>query len=133
MSNDSPREASKPFGSRLEEFIRESIVGIVRGVGAAQTELADAGATIGAKLRPQAGSPERPPKSRYAARPVETDVEFDLAVTSATESSRKGKGGVQVFVLTVGAEGATQSSASEVSRLRFTVPISFPVPEPSAD
>lgn len=95
----------------IEEFVRDSLVQIVKGVQQAQEAVGDS-----ARINPRFGSHNQIKWS---------DVSFDIAVT-ATESSEV-SGSVRVLgPVKFGVGGGTTAADSNVSRLQFTVPLVLP-------
>lgn len=109
---------------KLEDFIAESLKEIINGVVAGQEHAVQHNAKV------------NPPVAFYRDQGLVladgetgcklTEVEFDVAVT-ATEGKSK-KGGIGVFVGSVGIGSASKSETEHesVSRLKFTVPVSLP-------
>lgn len=55
------------------------------------------------------------------------EIEFDVAVTAATNASGKANAGIKVLALDIGAGGQVNSENSTVSRIKFVVPVVPPV------
>jgi hypothetical protein len=55
------------------------------------------------------------------------DVEFDVAVTAGTDQSAGAGGSIKVLGLQLGTEGAVKYENSSVSRVKFSVPVIWPV------
>jgi hypothetical protein len=53
-------------------------------------------------------------------------IDFDIAITAAENEQRGGGGGMNIEVLKVGIKGSSEFSTSEVSRLKFSIPIMLP-------
>lgn len=106
----------------LKDFIRETLVGIAKGVEEARIETGDIWA-----INPTAIDGEKIVEKSY--------VEFDIAVTAGetTGSRKEGKGGVRAEISVLGAsvggdlggglEGSKQSHSENVSRVSFKVPV----------
>ena len=54
-------------------------------------------------------------------------VEFDVAVTVTEGSEKKGGLGVVIAALTIGGTGQTSMSSSTISRLKFSIPVAWPL------
>jgi hypothetical protein len=102
----------------LHEFVKETLVAVLRGVREAQVAAEEFGGFV------------NPP---FAARdyydktgtPLES-IAFDVAVT-ANEEHQVG-GGVRLGIPVLSAEAGTKSKGSEVTtnRIKFVVPIVYP-------
>lgn len=110
----------------LQDFISETLTQITNGVRNAQTRTADtdahinpvdlylgSDATKGRMFRPK------------TYQPIET-VHFDIAVTA--EEATDTKGGIGVFVgsIGLGSQGQSDARNSSVSRIQFSVPVLLP-------
>ena len=111
----------------LKDFIIETIASIVE----ASKELSEKYRPTGAVVNPPASSnnPNDPTFAEdnrlYSNRRVQ-NVEFDVAVTTASSTSGGGKAGLKIWVAEGSAEGAHSRSDERVSRIRFSVPLSLP-------
>ena len=109
----------------LKEFIKETISGILD----ATLDLQEAYEETGIFLNPPVSVKERDlfeenaPGSTY--RRVET-VEFDVAVTAASDSSGGGRAGLRIMSIEAGASGEHRRSNEQVSRVKFSIPITLP-------
>jgi hypothetical protein len=104
----------------LEDFVKESLAQIFRGVkGAAAVALA-----TGAAIDPrQYGTVTR---TDDVGRTIQ-NIAFDVAVT-VTETDDV-KGGISV--MGIGVKGTTSELSSTVSRIKFRVPVTLPTSPPS--
>lgn len=100
----------------LDEYVRETLLAIVRGVAAAQADQ-EHGEHVG-----RAANAE---KTDYQGNVV-TRVAFDLATTSEDKGSAGG--GITVIPFFT-AKGEVASAISSANRLQFSVPVSIPKPE----
>lgn len=96
----------------LRQFIRTSLVDIMRGVQDAQADIFNDPNAKGA-VNPAFGE----------LKDTMTRVKFDVAVTVASESKGDVKAGINVYAVKIGGGGSTQTQDSTVSRLAFEVPI----------
>lgn len=137
------REESKSNTSRycpqgsvdIQAFVQAAIVGIMSGIRGAQKEYTNGNSAFDPLICPAWG----PPLSDlhggtkgYADKIFE--LEFDLAITVAetSSSSASGKAGVAVMGVYEGNIGCTADSSgsqSTISRLRFKVPVRYPLAE----
>lgn len=102
----------------LRTFVKQALTEMILGVADAQEAVKD----TTARLNPAEiiGGPRR--AFTGARRPVQ-DVEFDVAVT-ATEGGGM-NAGIRVLALQIGANDKSQTSIA--SRIKFSVPIVFPL------
>lgn len=99
----------------LREFIKTSLVDIIRGIQDGLEEIRDDQDALGAVNPVMKSQVFRTEK-----------VEFDIAVTASSEDSKGGKAGISVYGLGAGAEGKKTKADSTVSRLKFNVPVAPP-------
>ena len=110
----------------LREFVRETLVQIVRGVQEAQNSLEDTNAEI-SPTGLRFTRPEGTPVVYKEGRGIVQHVDFDVAVTTSEGTS--GRGGLGVFItdtLGVGAQLKRETETSAVNRIKFLVPVLFP-------
>lgn len=118
----------------LETFVARTLAEIIRGVQAAQDEVAEEvdGRFVGAAVNPklaqvlpsgngQAGVIAWTPESAAVLL-----VEFDVAVVASESSEKKGGIGVVSALISVGAQGTAGQNSSSASRIRFSVPVTLP-------
>ncbi|TWB55414.1 hypothetical protein FBZ98_103811 [Rhizobium sp. ERR 922] len=53
-------------------------------------------------------------------------IKFDIAISATNETQGKAAGGLEVWGAKVGADGSHKHEASNVSRIEFTLGISWP-------
>ena len=111
----------------LSEFVAESLRQIIDGVTLAQEYASRKGATVNPNnmwYRADQGVVKIQDRETGA---FIQEVNFDVAVT-ATDGT-KTKGGIGVFVGTVGlgSQGQSEAVKESVSRIKFTVPLALPV------
>ncbi len=106
----------------LKEFIKETIGGIIDASQELQSECEGKGVIINPPitLKERDIYEHENPDHRY--RRIET-IEFDVAVTAATETKGGGKVGLKILALGAGAEGHRALTNEEVSRVRFSIPV----------
>lgn len=106
----------------LEEFIKESISNIVRGVECSQKELENTNAVINPSTINEKGFID----SRGRRKVV--NVQFDVAVT--VENIDEGKEGFKIAVadiLSLGANSQEKTANQVISRIAFEIPVLLPV------
>lgn len=109
-------------GIALDDYVKETLLSIVRAVVAAQNDEV-CGGFIG---RVAGGGEAKRDESKNAV----TDVTFDLATTVEDKGSAGGSVGVKVIpFMKAEVNGQVLSSQSTVSRIAFTVPIALPRPK----
>lgn len=106
---------------QLDEFIKSTLRQIIHGVRDAQKELAADGAAVNPTVRSA-------PAGRlvHSTGTILQDVEFDIALT-VSETDQSGAG-VRVGVAWIGGkvDAGSNRERSEVSRIKFVVPVAFP-------
>ncbi|MDR3508452.1 MAG: hypothetical protein P4L64_11190 [Caulobacteraceae bacterium] len=112
-------------GMNLDDYVRETLLALVRGVVNAQADEL-AGGYIGR-------SPIKEAPHLNLAKDgdgnIITTVKFDLATTVEAKTERGGGFGIKVVpMFTADATAKAASTSSMVSRLAFEVPISIPKP-----
>jgi hypothetical protein len=99
----------------LQEFIKNSLIGIKNGVHAANLELAKQENKV---LGQDAAAYFVLESSRDNAQNY---ITFDVAVTVSQESKKSGGGGVRVAVVNIGGEIGNIKSQENISRIKFCV------------
>jgi hypothetical protein len=99
----------------LEEFIRNSLLQIMKGVKTAQTEWAADGSG-GGVINPSWGGPDDFPNRVQ-------EVKFDIAVTAARKTEGGGGGGIKVLSVDLSGKVAHSAEHNTVSRISFAVPV----------
>ncbi len=112
----------------LEEFVSESLKQVVDGVVEAQEHARNKGAMV----NPGYGRLETGQKfvEREEGLVPSQEIEFDVAVTSVEGSMKEAKARIFVGAFGIGGEGGKEVTNSLVSRIRFSVPVIFPVHGP---
>jgi hypothetical protein len=123
-------EADSPTGMNLDDYVRATLLAIMRGVVDAQKDQ-EVGGHVG---RSPAGTQGLSVSNDGHGNTVSM-VEFDVATTVEETSGAEGGVGIKVVSLfNAKAGGRTEVSSSGVSRVTFRVPISIPRPgEQKAD
>lgn len=107
----------------LEDFVKGTLVQVFRGVEAARNELSKSTGTVSPRVWESAAT-------QSAEGPTHGDkvhyVDFDVAVTAASEKSSKGGIAVVTALLSVGAKGSSRTENEHVSRIKFSVPVVLP-------
>jgi Trypsin-co-occurring domain 2 len=113
----------------LKEFITETISAIAEATSDLQAKYASEGILINPPA-PQSGGPVYQPGSpNYTMRRVQ-NIQFDVAVTAASETAGGGKAGIKVLSMEIGGSGERTTSSEQVSRVKFEIPLTL---KPSED
>lgn len=111
-------------GMNLDEYVRETLLAIIKGVTGAQND-PECGGYVG--------------RAAYGVNTLMTDnaenvvtkVQFDVATTVEDRQQTGGGIGVKVIpFIQASADGKLEGSQSTVSRIAFSVPLA--IPQPSA-
>lgn len=118
----------------LREFVAETLKELIAGVKDAQQFAKENGALISPNLKVYQNSIGNSSHPVYYGSDGVTNhimqvIEFDIAVTTATKDTEKGGIGVVSAILNAGVSSENQDTASEVSRIKFTIPVMFPIQE----
>ncbi|MGH7682535.1 MAG: hypothetical protein ACRENN_11195 [Candidatus Eiseniibacteriota bacterium] len=109
----------------LEDFVSQTLVQISKGVLAAQREVAEIGGAINPPLYNLQGTG----KVSAASNIMADFVDFDVAVSATETKSLEGGAKAHVWVASAGGVGTSTSSNEATSRVRFKVPVVFPIDE----
>lgn len=118
----------------LKDFVARSLTDIIKGVSEAQAAIQTPRKDLGGQVNPRIDSTSRREiKGRLETQdnyqPVQM-VEFDIAVTVSEGSGEEGKGGIRVLsIIDVGGKIDSKRENVTVSRMKFSVPVSFPIPD----
>ena len=105
----------------LEQFVAGTLEQIVKGVQTAQKAVDAAGAQV----NPQVATAP-PGRMDMNSGTLIQDIDFDVAVTVAEGEKTSAGLGIGLGLLVVGTRGASDSQNSQVSRIRFKVPLVLP-------
>lgn len=109
---------------QLDHFLSETIVQIVNGLKDADQKVAGTGAMVNP---PDVVGEFFAYDQQGDWRPRVERVEFDIVVSASKNSETKGGIGVQVGVVGLGSAGKSNDEHSSESRVKFTIPILFPL------
>jgi hypothetical protein len=104
----------------IEDFVKEALLAIVRGIKAAQADPNSADMIGRLPLGPITGVSVQFDSDNNLV----SLVEFDLATT--VDNLASGKASIAIFGSGVGVEGKSQPTA--VNRITFAVPVGIPAP-----
>lgn len=106
----------------LKEFIKETVAAIVDATSELQVEYESKGVIVNPPVSVKERDLYEHGNTTYRYRRVET-IEFDVAVTAASETMGGAKAGLRIFAAEVGADGSHARNHEEVSRVKFSIPI----------
>ncbi len=108
----------------LKEFITETIGSILDATVELQLEYEEQGIIINPPVSVKERDLYEEGGAAHTYRRVEI-VEFDVAVTAASETAGGGKAGLKIFSAEAGVEGKLNKTNEEVSRVKFSIPITL--------
>jgi len=113
----------------LQQFVTESIKQIVHGVADAQSACGSTNARINpVGLTYQRADADSLYWDAESGRVAER-VEFDVAVSTVDEKGTKGGAGIFVGPVALGTQGASGTSSTSCSRIKFATFVILPSPE----
>lgn len=110
----------------LEEFVASTLTQISAGIAKAQVQTAESGAWINPAGKIETTRETLGIAVDTNARVYLEHVEFDVAVTVATDQAAGAKGAIKVLGLQLGADGRVNYENSSVSRVQFRIPVAWP-------
>lgn len=108
----------------LKDFVHQTLVQIAKGVNAAGEEIVGMGGAIPEKFSAYGSGVM---KSQRDGPAVVHIVDFDVAITTLQSEGVEGGAGIFVAFLTAGGKGKYEEQSSTISRVKFPVPIQYPV------
>jgi hypothetical protein len=109
----------------LRDFVSETLIQIADGVKQAQEKATEIGARVNPKLTGGATHAAQHGFLAASGAPAQI-VQFDVALTVKEGSGTKGGIGIFAGAVTLGSSGQSNAENSSVSRVKFSVPLSFP-------
>lgn len=111
----------------LKDFVSQTLTHIFEGVHNAQKAASD----HGGKVNPNFWTIS---KSTFIGTTGESGgrdqpilmIEFDVAISASDETQSKGGLGIFVGSIGIGGQGSSNSANSQLSRIKFSVPIALP-------
>ncbi len=120
-------------GVKLDQFVTETLVDIVNGVIAARKVIEQSSGRVATKPKPKPKSLSQLANEASGSLPSKADdlgisesVAFDLAVTTRAESTSNKSGQIAIWILQGGGGEESSIMGEQVSRIRFSVPLTFP-------
>jgi hypothetical protein len=116
----------------LQEFVQATLVEISKGIQRANESLKGTDTKVNPKnLAMNTGTGANYgyiAKTQEMSRVVEL-VEFDVAVNVSEGSEKNGKIGISVGSVGLGVGGKSAEGSSSISKIRFKIPVAWPVSE----
>lgn len=111
----------------LKDFVKETLVQIVKGVNAANEEMKDTSAFLASSNVSSGGAGWKYTKDKDGEYHYVTDVGFDIAI-DVKEAKTTGKGiGIEVLsVLSIEGKGEKEKESRNTNRVSFTLPLALP-------
>ena len=109
---------------KLDDFVKQSLVDIVNGIKAAQTEVGK-GIINPAGIR---GTGDNTPRTRYTVygnRLVHM-LAFDVAVTATDTGTVEGGGKITILAAGIGGKASSLNEEKTATRISFEIPIVYP-------
>lgn len=113
----------------LDEYVKQTLVQIVKGINDANKELIPNGAFVPSEdVEPwdkentgglQAYDEEDEPH-------LIRNVDFDIAIAVGNEKSKGGKAGLEVVSIQLGRHMESKATSSLVNRIKFSIPLALP-------
>lgn len=110
---------------KLEDFIKESLCQIIKGVQDAQAFAEQNDAEINSKSLRQKNDTGSYYYDSYDGTPAQV-IDFDVAVTTTEQGSSTGKAGIFVSVFGAGIEGMSSAEHLISNRIKFSIPVTLP-------
>jgi hypothetical protein len=107
----------------LQEFITETITQIIDGVVQSQKHAKESGAYVNV---PVVSVGNKSYKIVDVSLPEPQIIEFDIAVGAIKSEETKGGMGIFVAGIGIGYQEKEDSSGSELSRIKFSIPVVIP-------
>jgi hypothetical protein len=111
----------------LDEFLSETLKGIIKGVRDAQEFAKDNDAVVNPYLHERQKSEAMIlfNESGYQPRAL-YKLQFDIALTASEETGKSGHGGINVMSIKLGGELSSKGTEQTVSRVQFPLYVVLP-------
>ncbi len=107
----------------LKEFVAATLADIVEGVRLAQARTKGTSAVVNPELDSSSG---REGSFHRGTGTFIREVEFDVAVTATESTGTKGGVGIFVGAVALGSQGQSDAGKTQLSRIKFGVPVLLP-------
>jgi len=111
---------------KLEDFVANSLIQIIKGVKRAQTEAEETGAVISPLMRTTTDNSSIGHAENLGGQPC-YKITFDVAVTVNEESGTTGGIGVAAGIFHLGTKGEISDTFANTSRIQFSIPVVLPL------
>jgi len=102
----------------LDEFIKTTLIQVVKGVTEAQKDVQQFNAAV---------NPSESESSYGSSENYPYLIDFDIAVTVEDSGSSTGGAAIQVLGMSAGGKADTANSISQNHRIKFEVPVQLPI------
>lgn len=113
----------------LKAFVEETLRQLIDGVSSVREFANDKGAVINPQTLEFVSNSGQSDMWCDVTGRISSKVEFDIAVTATETSETRGRAGVFLAPFKFGAEGKSDSSNQNVSRIRFSIQTLLPTSE----
>lgn len=111
----------------VKQFVQETLQQVIAGVREAQRDAPRHSAAINPPRYRYPPATDRNPTGAQEHQQQLSTVDFDIAVTSDEAQAGRSGAGVRVIgIFNAGGQSETSTTASSISRVRFSVPLSLP-------
>jgi|BarGraIncu01121A_1022015.scaffolds.fasta_scaffold01699_5 hypothetical protein len=110
----------------LKEFVKETLIQIIKGVKEAQVAVKEDGGQVN-PIHAFYGDTTHKNTVRDSEGQVIHSIEFDVAITVKEDAGVKGGGGLVVGPVVIGTRGEMSEQNTSTNRIKFPVPISYPL------
>lgn len=108
---------------KLQDFISDTLKQIIDGVADAQEYAKIKNSYINVNTTEYSGHEIKIKKN---SAPEPQLIEFDIALTTTEDQNIKGGLGIFVTGIGLGYQGETKTMGSEISRIKFSIPVILP-------
>lgn len=110
----------------LNEFVKETIVDIVKGINDANDELKESSAFVVSSNCKDFSGNIRYTEDSQGLRHYVSLIDFDVAVSISDGNSKEGKGRIQVGPLSWGRNNEKTTEEANSNRVKFSIPLALP-------
>ncbi|MEM1350962.1 MAG: trypco2 family protein [Pseudomonadota bacterium] len=107
----------------LKDFVKQTIVDLCSAV----SEADEAVKQMNGLVNPGRHTPGNDHREEFFS--ARTTIEFDVAVTASSGTSKTAEGGAKIWVLSAGIGAEVEEKDSVVSRIKFPIQVVLPSPK----